>query len=67
MKIEICCAVEIYITGGKDNILWHVDPLLGNDCEISNYTTAVTRQRSLNSNRKCFLCGPCRDVISSTS
>jgi hypothetical protein len=32
-------------------ILWHVDPLLGNDREISNYTTAVTRQRLVNSNR----------------
>jgi hypothetical protein len=25
------------------NILWHVDPLLGNDRETSNYTTAVSR------------------------
>jgi hypothetical protein len=24
-------------------ILWHVDPLLGNDLEISNYTTAVAK------------------------
>jgi hypothetical protein len=24
-------------------ILWHVDPLLGNDREISDYTTAVAR------------------------
>jgi hypothetical protein len=47
---------------------WYVDPLLGNDQEISNYTTAVTRQRSVNSNRgKIFLCGPCRDVISKAS
>jgi hypothetical protein len=23
-------------------ILWHEDLLLGNDCEISKYTTAVT-------------------------
>jgi hypothetical protein len=30
-------------------ILWHVDPLLGNDREISNYTTAVTKQRTVNS------------------
>jgi hypothetical protein len=22
-------------------VLWHVEPLLGNDREISNYTTAV--------------------------
>jgi hypothetical protein len=24
-------------------ILWHADSLLGNDSEISDYTTAVTR------------------------
>jgi hypothetical protein len=24
-------------------ILWHVNPLLGNDREISNYTTAITK------------------------
>jgi hypothetical protein len=23
-------------------ILWHIDPLLGNDREISNYTTAIS-------------------------
>jgi hypothetical protein len=23
--------------------MWHVDPLLGNDPEVSNYTTAVAR------------------------
>jgi hypothetical protein len=33
------------------NILWHVDPLLRNDCEIRNYTTATARQRPFNSNR----------------
>jgi hypothetical protein len=33
-------------------IMGHVDPLLGNDHEISNYTMAVTRQRSINSNRE---------------
>jgi hypothetical protein len=33
------------------NILWHLDPLLGNDREISNYTTAVTRQQPVSSNR----------------
>jgi hypothetical protein len=32
-------------------ILWHIDPLLGNDRKISNYTTTVTRHRTLNSNR----------------
>jgi hypothetical protein len=49
-------------------ILWHVDPLLGIDREISNYTTAVIRQWPVSSNKKkCFLCGPCRNVISRTS
>jgi hypothetical protein len=32
-------------------MLWFVDPFEGNDHEISNYTTAVTRQQLLNSNR----------------
>jgi hypothetical protein len=46
----------------------HVDLLLRNNHEISNYTTAITRQRPVNSNReRCFLCGPRRDVISRTS
>jgi hypothetical protein len=39
------------ISGERNRILWNIDLLLGNDREISNYTTAVTRQRSLNSNR----------------
>jgi hypothetical protein len=39
--------------GSKNVILlWHVDPLLGNDREISKYATAVTRQRSISSNRE---------------
>jgi hypothetical protein len=25
-------------------ILWHVDPLLGNDCEISSHKTAIAKQ-----------------------
>jgi hypothetical protein len=25
------------------NILWHVDPLLGNDREINNYITAIAK------------------------
>jgi hypothetical protein len=29
------------------DILWHVDPLLGNDRETNNYTTAVTRRQGL--------------------
>jgi hypothetical protein len=26
-------------------ILWHVDPMLGNDNEMSNYTTTIPKQR----------------------
>jgi hypothetical protein len=33
-------------------ILWHVDPLLGNDSEIINYLTAITRQQPIKSNRE---------------
>jgi hypothetical protein len=40
-----------YIRSISSKILWDADPLLGNDREISNYTTAVTRQRLVNSNR----------------
>jgi hypothetical protein len=71
----------IDITQSKLNyILWHVDPLLGNDRETN-------RQRPVNSNKgmafsapmaaratmdaateeRCFLCGPCLEVISRTS
>jgi hypothetical protein len=32
-------------------IMWHVDTLLGNDRKISNYTTAVTSTRPVNSKR----------------
>jgi hypothetical protein len=32
-------------------MMWHVDPLLGNDSKIRNHTTAVTRHQSVNSNR----------------
>jgi hypothetical protein len=32
-------------------ILWNVYALLGIDRDLSNYTTAVTRQRPVNSNR----------------
>jgi hypothetical protein len=28
----------------RPTVLWHVDPLLGNDQEISSYTTAVARK-----------------------
>jgi hypothetical protein len=37
--------------------LWHVDLLLGNDHEISKYTTGVNRQQSINNNRgMLFFC-----------
>jgi hypothetical protein len=36
---------------GNTSILWYVAPLVCNDRDISNYTTAVTRQRPVNSNR----------------
>jgi hypothetical protein len=32
------------VTGLYATILWHVDPLLGNEPEISKYTTAVCKQ-----------------------
>jgi hypothetical protein len=32
-------------------LLWKLDPFLGNYREVRNYTTAFTRQRSLNTNR----------------
>jgi hypothetical protein len=44
-------------------ILWHADPLLGNDRQISNYTTVITGQRpKTETEERCPLCGPCRDV-----
>jgi hypothetical protein len=36
-------------------ILWHADQLLCKHCEVSNYITAVTRQRSINANRGTVL------------
>lgn len=33
-------------------ILWHMDLLLGSDQEVCSYTTAVTRQWPINSNRR---------------
>jgi hypothetical protein len=36
----------------KYNMVWHVDPLPGNDNKIRKYTTTVTRQRPVNSNRR---------------
>jgi hypothetical protein len=34
---QVYCKKIYYI-----NTVWHVDPLLGNDREISNYTTSAT-------------------------
>jgi hypothetical protein len=79
------CAIQVtelapgkYIgsTTAKVLILWHVEPLLGSDHEISNYTTVVARYRFRKQARfhgnkrkpimeETFLCGPCRSVISS--
>jgi hypothetical protein len=41
------------IENNTNNIktLWHVDPLLGIDCEISNNIRAVTRQRPVKRDR----------------
>jgi hypothetical protein len=36
------------------SILWHVDPLLGTDREISDCTAAVARQRSANNRGMVF-------------
>jgi hypothetical protein len=45
-------ACRLLVTNSlKEGAMWPVDPLLGNDREISNYTTAVTRQRPVESNR----------------
>jgi hypothetical protein len=53
----------------KKGALWYVDPLLGNNCEISNCTMAITRQWPINSNRGTFffLCSPWQYVSSRTS
>jgi hypothetical protein len=56
------------------SILWHADPLPGNDREATNYTTAVAKLRlrkqayfqennCIAKKCKCFLCTPCREVI----
>jgi hypothetical protein len=35
----------------QKNILWHVDLLLGNNGETNDWTTAIIKQRLVNSNR----------------
>jgi hypothetical protein len=49
--VEFICHCNMY---GYKVILWHADPLLGNDSEISNCTAAPTRQRDVNGNRGMF-------------
>jgi hypothetical protein len=46
-----CKAGHSSIIGLHVYILWRVNSMLGNDRETSNYTTAVTRQWPVNSNR----------------
>jgi hypothetical protein len=41
-----CCATEFGNSGGTYEllcILWHVNPLLSNDSEISSFTTSLAR------------------------
>jgi hypothetical protein len=46
-------------------ILWHVDPLLGNNRErISYYNSHYGFKFKTAPEERCFLCGPCREVIS---
>jgi hypothetical protein len=40
----------------NSNILWHIAPLLCNDCKISNYTMAIARQRPIHSNTGMVFC-----------
>jgi hypothetical protein len=58
-------------------MLWHIDPLLGNDRKISSYITAVASQwvnnyhvgipeDAIAAEERCVLRGPCREVISRT-
>jgi hypothetical protein len=35
--------MNIWILVMPTLILWHVEPLLGNDLEISNYATAIAK------------------------
>jgi hypothetical protein len=58
----------------EEYILWRTDPLLHNDHETNNEATPAARQQILNkqqlnynSEERCFLCGPCQNVISGTS
>jgi hypothetical protein len=41
--LQLTCSIQ-WTRSNVIHILWQVEPLLGNDCEISNYTKAVVRQ-----------------------
>jgi hypothetical protein len=41
--VPYAVAPSVKVIMGSGNIMWHVDPLLGNDRETNNYTSAVTR------------------------
>jgi hypothetical protein len=47
--------------------MWYVDQLLGNDSEITNYTTALLVSGRKQQQRKDISCAVRADVISSTS
>jgi hypothetical protein len=51
--VGLCSAGNVFSARREINLylLWYVDPLLGNDRDLSSYTTAVTRQQPVNSNR----------------
>lgn len=52
---------------------WHIDPVLGNNTRKSKYVIVVSEQRlnkqtcshSNKEEERCFLCSPCRGVMSS--
>jgi hypothetical protein len=46
MKVDINLLAHIF-----RRIMWHEDPLLGNNRETNSYTMAVIRQRPVNCNR----------------
>jgi hypothetical protein len=41
--LQLMCSIQ-WTRSNIIHILRHVEPLLGKDCEISNYTTAVVSQ-----------------------
>jgi hypothetical protein len=58
-KMAVLC--KLFGTNSlKEGAMWHVDLLIGNDGEISNYIMAVIRQRLVNSNRRRSFFGAVR-------